>query len=138
LKTVSSARRETRQSCTWKYRGLFLRVQLIKRLHRWFPSAEILIIENGCINFADGFTRAKYLEAHLAQVEKARLNRIPLAAYICWSITSNREWNLPFSPASDFGLYNIRLDTDLTLERRKTHAADTYKQIIRRMNLASI
>jgi beta-glucosidase/6-phospho-beta-glucosidase/beta-galactosidase len=113
-------------------------LRTLKRLHRWFPSAEILIIENGCINFADGFTRAKYLEAHLALVEKARLNRIPLAAYICWSITSNREWNLPFSPASDFGLYNIRLDTDLTLERRKTHAADTYKQIIRRMNLASI
>jgi hypothetical protein len=110
----------------------------LKRLHRWFPSSDILIIENGCINVADGFTRAKYLEAHLAQVEKARLNGIPLAAYICWSITSNREWNLPFSPASDFGLYNIRLDTDPTLERRNTDTAETYKKIIRRMNAAGI
>jgi beta-glucosidase/6-phospho-beta-glucosidase/beta-galactosidase len=108
----------------------------LKRLHRWFPASEILIIENGCINVADGFTRAKYLKAHLAQVEKARLNGIPLAAYICWSITSNREWNLPFSPASDFGLYNIRLDTDPTLERRNTDSAETYKKIIRQMNTA--
>jgi beta-glucosidase/6-phospho-beta-glucosidase/beta-galactosidase len=59
-----------------------------------------------------------------------------LAAYICWSITSNREWNLPFSPASDFGLYNIRLDTDPTLERRNTDSAETYKKIIRQMNTA--
>ena len=110
----------------------------LKRLHRWFPASEILIIENGCINVADGFTRAKYLEAHLAQVEKARLNGIPLAAYICWSITSNREWNLPFSPASDFGLYNIRLDIDPTLERRNTDSAATYKNIIRQMNSAGI
>jgi beta-glucosidase/6-phospho-beta-glucosidase/beta-galactosidase len=108
----------------------------LKRLHRWFPASEILLIENGCINVADGFTRAKYLEAHLAQVGKARLNGIPLAAYICWSITSNREWNLPFSPASDFGLYNIRLDTDPTLERRNTDSAETYKKIIRQMNTA--
>ena len=110
----------------------------LKRLHRWFQTSEILIIENGCINVADGFTRAKYLEAHLAQVEKARLNGIPLAAYICWSITSNREWNLPFSPVSDFGLYNIRLDIDPTLERRNTDSAETYKKIIRQMNTAGI
>jgi beta-glucosidase/6-phospho-beta-glucosidase/beta-galactosidase len=108
----------------------------LKRLHRWFQASEILIIENGCINVADGFTRAKYLEAHLAQVEKARLKGIPLAAYICWSITSNREWNLPFSPVSDFGLYNIRLDIDPTLERRSTDSAETYKKIIRQMKIA--
>jgi beta-glucosidase/6-phospho-beta-glucosidase/beta-galactosidase len=108
----------------------------LKRLHRWFPASEILIIENGCISVADGFSRAKYLEAHLAQVEKARLNGIPLAAYICWSITSNREWNLAFSPASDFGLYNIRLDTDPTLARRNTDSAEAYRKIIRQMKTA--
>lgn len=115
--------------------GLF---RALKRLHRWFPSKEILIIEHGCINFADGFTKARCLKEHLRQVERARCVGIPVAAYICWSITSNREWGLPFSAASDFGLYHIKLDSDPALERIGTDSAETYKRIIRQMRAASV
>jgi beta-glucosidase/6-phospho-beta-glucosidase/beta-galactosidase len=51
--------------------------------------------------------------------------------YICWSLTSNREWGLPFGPASDFGLFHIDLDHDPQLKRVSTPSAELYKQIIR-------
>jgi beta-glucosidase/6-phospho-beta-glucosidase/beta-galactosidase len=105
-------------------------LRVLKRLHGWFPSAEILIIENGCIEFADGFSRATYLAAHIGQVKEARLAGVPVAAYICWSITSNREWGLRFSPASDFGLYHVELDGDARLVRIPTQSSKIYKDII--------
>ena len=77
-------------------------LRVIRRIKRWFRHFEIWIIENGCIDTADGFTRASYLTEHIKQVELARSKGIPVSAYICWSITSNREWGLPFSGASDF------------------------------------
>jgi beta-glucosidase/6-phospho-beta-glucosidase/beta-galactosidase len=56
---------------------------------------------------------------------------IPVHAYIYWSITSNREWGLPFGPASDFGFFHIDLDLDPQLRRVPTPSAELYKQIIR-------
>jgi beta-glucosidase/6-phospho-beta-glucosidase/beta-galactosidase len=102
----------------------------VSRLHRWFPHREIMIIENGCIEFADGFTREQYLKAHTEQVRGARLAGIPVVAYICWSITSNREWGLPFSGNSDFGLYRIELDNDPNLNRTFTRSSTAFKNII--------
>jgi beta-glucosidase/6-phospho-beta-glucosidase/beta-galactosidase len=52
-------------------------------------------------------------------------------AYICWSITSNREWGLKFTGNSDFGLYHVDLDTDPALTRQPTSGAEAYAQIIR-------
>jgi beta-glucosidase/6-phospho-beta-glucosidase/beta-galactosidase len=104
----------------------------LKFLNRWFPTKEILIIENGCIVSADGYRRAQYLEAHIEQVRAARGDGIPVAAYICWSITSNREWGLPFSPNSDFGLYHIQLDKDPALKRLSTESSETFQRIISR------
>jgi hypothetical protein len=43
-----------------------------------------------------------------------------------------REWGLPFSHGSDFGLYNIQLDTDPHLKRVPTPAVEVYKRIIMR------
>jgi hypothetical protein len=52
--------------------------------------------------------------------------------YICWSITSNREWDLEFFAGSDFGLFHIDLDRDPLLIRGPfTAAATAYQQIIR-------
>jgi beta-glucosidase/6-phospho-beta-glucosidase/beta-galactosidase len=56
---------------------------------------------------------------------------VPLLAYICWSITSNREWGLPFDAGSDFGPYHIGLDTDPHLRRTPTEASRIYAGIIR-------
>jgi beta-glucosidase/6-phospho-beta-glucosidase/beta-galactosidase/ABC-type amino acid transport substrate-binding protein len=105
---------------------------LLKYYARMFPDKELLIIENGCVADASGVDRATYIESHVQQVERARRQGIKIPIYVCWSITSNREWGLPFGPASDFGLYHIDLDTDPTLERKCTDSAATYKRIIAR------
>ncbi len=94
-----------------------------------FPGQEILIIENGCVAEADGIDRATYLRQHVAQVERARDEGLPVSTYICWSITTNREWGLALSPASDFGLYRIDLDGDLRLARIPTPSAAAYASL---------
>jgi beta-glucosidase/6-phospho-beta-glucosidase/beta-galactosidase len=105
-------------------------LRALSRLHRWFPDKEILIIENGCIAKADNLTREEYLRAHIREVTRARAMGIPVAGYICWSITSNREWGLAFGPDSDFGLYYIDLDNDPELKRVPTPSAEMFKKVI--------
>ena len=96
-----------------------------------FPGKELLIIENGSVDIADGIDRATYINQHIRQVQRAHHTGINIAAYTCWSITSNREWGLKFSPSSDFGLYHIALDTDPALKRVPTPAATTYQKLIK-------
>jgi beta-glucosidase/6-phospho-beta-glucosidase/beta-galactosidase len=96
-----------------------------------FPGKPIIVIENGCVTNADGFSRARYIEAHVRQVERALDKGAPIFAYLCWSITSNREWGLPFDDNSDFGLYHIELDKDPALKRMPTEASAKYAEIIK-------
>lgn len=103
---------------------------ILTEAHRAFPDKPIVVIENGCVHNADGFSRAAYVEAHVGVVEKALQRGLPIEAYICWSITSNREWGLPFDGNSDFGLYHIDLDTDPDLKRVPTPASEGYAAII--------
>ena len=105
--------------------------RLIQRYTKMFPGKEILIIENGCIDKADGIERAEYLRAHLWEVQKAIAAGAPIAGYLCWSITSNREWGLPFGPESDFGLFHVDLDGDPDLKRVPTPAAELFREIVR-------
>jgi beta-glucosidase/6-phospho-beta-glucosidase/beta-galactosidase/ABC-type amino acid transport substrate-binding protein len=105
---------------------------MLKNYAKLFPDKEILLIENGCVDTADGFDRAKYIEYHVREVERARRDGVKVPIYICWSITSNREWGLPFGPGNDFGLYHIDLDTDSNLQRIKTPAVEVYQRIIER------
>jgi len=95
-----------------------------------FPGKPIIVIENGCVTSADGFSRAKYLEAHIREVQRARERGIPVEAYLCWSITSNREWGLHFDDNSDFGLFHIDLDNDPDLKRTPTESSQTYARLI--------
>jgi beta-glucosidase/6-phospho-beta-glucosidase/beta-galactosidase len=95
-----------------------------------FPGQPVLIVENGCVTVASGVDRADYLRAHVAEALLARDDGVPLAGYVCWSITSNREWGLPFGPGSDFGLYHVDLDSDPGLERKDTPAVETYRRLI--------
>jgi len=102
---------------------------ILREAQDQFPGMPIMIIENGCVTSADGFTRAKYLEAHIAQVEQAWRRGAPVEAYVCWSITSNREWGLPFDNNSDFGLYHIDLDDDPDLKRMPTDSSAKYNEL---------
>jgi beta-glucosidase/6-phospho-beta-glucosidase/beta-galactosidase/ABC-type amino acid transport substrate-binding protein len=97
---------------------------------REFPGKPIFIIENGCVARAGGFSRADYLRAHVEQVRRSVERGAPVEAYLCWSITSNREWGLPFDDGSDFGLYHIDLDTDPTLARTPTDSSREYAELI--------
>jgi beta-glucosidase/6-phospho-beta-glucosidase/beta-galactosidase len=103
---------------------------MLKYHAKLFPDKEILIIENGCVDNADGIDRAKYLSEHIRQVQRARHDGIKVVAYTCWSITSNREWGLKFDASSNFGLYHIDLDNDHDLKRIPTAAVQVYKKII--------
>lgn len=96
-----------------------------------FPGKPIIVIENGCVAKADNVSRADYLSKHIAQVQRARRRGVPIVAYLCWAITSNREWGLPFDDNSDFGLYHIDLDRDPALRRVPTDASARYAAIIR-------
>ena len=103
---------------------------ILSEAAREFPGKPIIVIENGCVERVPGITRADYLKAHVAQVRKAVARGAPVEAYLCWSITSNREWGLPFDDGSDFGLYHIDLDTDPELKRVPTDSSRTYASLI--------
>src|SRR5205807_8256181 len=83
---------------------------LLRRLARRFPGVPIMVVENGSVENASGVDRATYLRRHLAQVRRARRAGVPVMGYVCWSITSNREWGLRFQGSNDFGLYHVELD----------------------------
>jgi beta-glucosidase/6-phospho-beta-glucosidase/beta-galactosidase/ABC-type amino acid transport substrate-binding protein len=100
--------------------------------HRQFPEKPLIVIENGCVTAADGVRRAVYLTEHIAQVQRAVQQGVPVLAYLCWSVTSNREWGLPFDNNSDFGLYHVELDRDPLLTRVPTDASQQYATIIAR------
>ena len=88
------------------------------------------MIENGSVDIADKITRDIYLQRHVAEVQRARAEGVPVAGYLCWAITSNREWGLPFDGNSDFGLYHIDLDGDPALTRHSTDSARAYAKLI--------
>jgi len=103
---------------------------ILSETARQFPGKPIIVIENGCVGRASGIARADYLQAHVNEVRKAVARGVPIDAYLCWGITSNREWGLPFDDGSDFGLYHIDLDTDPELKRTPTDASRMYASLI--------
>lgn len=109
--------------------------ELLKYYDELFPGQEILVVENGCVDRANstltgGVERAEYLRRHVRQLQRASRDGIRIAGYICWSLTTNREWGLPADRDSDFGLYHVDLDHDPDLKRVPTEAAEIYRQII--------
>ena len=103
---------------------------ILRDAHVMFPDKPIIVVENGSVTSADGIARADYFTEHVREVMDAKKAGIPILAYLAWSITSNREWGLPFNDNSDFGLYHIELDTDPDLKRVPTPAAQRYAEII--------
>jgi beta-glucosidase/6-phospho-beta-glucosidase/beta-galactosidase/ABC-type amino acid transport substrate-binding protein len=99
---------------------------MLRRLAKLFPGLPILVVENGCVEQASGVDRATYVRRHVAQVRRALRRGAPVHGYVCWSITSNREWGLPFRGSSDFGLFHVDLDGDPELRRTPTAAAAAY------------
>ncbi|HEY2583666.1 MAG TPA: family 1 glycosylhydrolase, partial [Mucilaginibacter sp.] len=103
---------------------------LLKVHHKLFPGQEIIIIENGCVINACNVSQADYLKIHFAQIQRALAEGMKIKGYLCWSITTNREWGLKLGPDSDFGLYRIDLDSDPLLVRKPSPSVEVYKNII--------
>ncbi len=108
-------------------KGLF---HALKRFHRWFPEQELFIVENGSVPVANGISRTDYLRSHVAEVERAIQQGVPVKGYNFWSITSNREWGHAFDPNTDFGLYFVDLDKDPELARQATAEVAVYREMI--------
>jgi beta-glucosidase/6-phospho-beta-glucosidase/beta-galactosidase/ABC-type amino acid transport substrate-binding protein len=106
-----------------------LEMILLEATHE-FPGKPIVVVENGCVVRASGIGRPDYLTKHVTQVRNAVARGAPVDSYICWSITSNREWGLTFDDGSDFGLYHIDLDTDPELKRQATDSSARYAGLI--------
>jgi beta-glucosidase/6-phospho-beta-glucosidase/beta-galactosidase/ABC-type amino acid transport substrate-binding protein len=102
----------------------------LRHLAGLFPDLPLLILENGSVDVADGVERAGYIRSHMQEVQRAARDGVNVAGYVCWSITSNREWGHPFGESNDFGVYHIDLDGDPQLRRTVTPAASVYRDII--------
>jgi beta-glucosidase/6-phospho-beta-glucosidase/beta-galactosidase/ABC-type amino acid transport substrate-binding protein len=103
---------------------------LMHYLAELFPDLPLLIVENGSVVVADDVVRAAYLRRHVSQVQRVAADGVKVAGYVCWSITSNREWGHRFGPSNDFGLYHIDLDYDPELRRQETGEVEVYREII--------
>ncbi len=103
---------------------------LMRYLAELIPDLPLLIVENGSVAVADGVDRASYLRQHVKQVQRVAAEGVEVAGYMCWSLTSNREWGHAFGEHSDFGLYHIDLDTDPDLKRAPTKSVEVYGEII--------
>ena len=102
----------------------------LRRFHRWFPGQELFIVENGSVPVANGVSRTDYIRQHIAEVERAIAQGVPVKGYNFWSITSNREWGHAFDPNTDFGLYFVNLDKDPELKRVATDEVGVYQEMI--------
>ena len=110
-------------------KGLRQELDYLSDLFREQPKP-VVILENGCVEHADGYSRADYIDAHVREVLKARDSGVDVQGYICWSISTNRELGAPSNAQSDFGLFHIDLDADLSLTRHRTDSASTYAALI--------
>ena len=124
-----SMQRQFHQAALWPG-GLY---QALRYYHRLFPDKPIVIAENGFADEPGGQRRGEQIAAHLKSVQRAIRGGIDVRAYCVWSITSNREWGLPQTPASDFGLYYVDMEQDSELKRQPTPSAEAYRKLIEQL-----
>ena len=126
-----SMQRQFHQAALWPG-GLY---QALRYYHRLFPDKPIVIAENGFADEPNGQRRGEQIAAHVESVQRAIKDGIDVRAYCVWSITSNREWGLPQTPASDFGLYYVDMDHSPDLKRQPTPSAEAYRKVIEQRRL---
>jgi beta-glucosidase/6-phospho-beta-glucosidase/beta-galactosidase len=124
-----SMQRQFHQAALWPG-GLY---QVLRYYHRLFPDKPIVIAENGFADEPTGQRRGEQIAAHVKSVQHAVTDGVDVRAYCVWSITSNREWGLPQTPASDFGLYYVDMEQDPDLKRQPTPSAKAYRKLIEKL-----
>ncbi len=102
--------------------GLVLRSLAPRRL-------PIYITENGIADAEDS-RRARFLDAHLAQVLDALADGVDVRGYLHWSLLDNFEWADGYAPR--FGLYAVDYATQVRTLRK---SGERYAHIIRTRTL---
>ncbi|QPM89718.1 GH1 family beta-glucosidase [Pseudooceanicola algae] len=87
----------------------------------------LIVTENGMANndtLVEGKVadpeRLAYVEAHLAMVEKAIADGVPVKGYFLWSLLDNYEWALGYEKR--FGLVHVDFDTMVRTPKDSYHA----------------
>jgi beta-glucosidase len=83
----------------------------------------LLVTENGLADARDG-KRSRFLQDHVAVLEAAEAEGLPVHGYLHWSLVDNFEWLDGWAPR--FGL--LELDRE-TLERRPRPSAETFRRL---------
>ena len=90
---------------------------LMRIWHDYDPACDVMVTENG-IPVPDGLDfdgrirderRIHYLHDHLAQVQRAIQDGVPVKGYFHWSLMDNFEWALGYGPR--FGLVYVDYKT---------------------------
>lgn len=103
---------------------------VLMRYHKAF-GLPILVAENGFATDngkprADGWDRETYMVSHIAAVQQAIAQGVPVIGYTYWTLTDNYEWG---SFNDRFGLYRVECrEGDFT--RHETPAVDVYRRIV--------
>jgi beta-glucosidase len=97
----------------------------LREVYRRFPRLKIVVTENGIADAKDA-NRAKFIADHLAEMERAIADGVPVVGYCHWSLMDNFEWIEGFDPR--FGLVEIDY---ATLARKMRPSAAVYRDWIR-------
>jgi len=95
--------------------------------HTYTGDLPLFVTENGMAN-ADTMTgghvddpeRIAYISAHLAEVQKAIVEGLPIAGYFVWSLLDNYEWALGYGKR--FGLVHVDFETLQRTPKASYHA----------------
>ncbi len=107
--------------------------ELLLRLHRDYPQVPSLwVTENGGAfpdPWVDGRVqdeaRTRYLKRHIAAVQAARQEGVPVDAYMVWSLLDNFEWSSGY--AKRFGIVHVDYETQ---QRTLKDSARWYRQFL--------
>jgi beta-glucosidase len=110
----------------WEIHALAL-YELLTSLHARYVLPPIYITENGAAcddHLIDGEVnddqRYRYLQQHLAMVDKAAEEGVCVKGYFAWSLMDNFEWAEGYSKR--FGLVHVDYQTQVRTLKRSAHA----------------
>lgn len=97
------------------------------KVMRWLKATNkpFYITENGIADGKDK-KRLKFIQSHLALVEKARREQLPLKGYFYWSLLDNYEWLEGLN--ARFGLYEV--DYTNHCQRKLRESGKWYSEFI--------
>ena len=112
--------------------------ELLVRLHRDWSCPAIFVTENGAAfpdqlvdGAVDDRARIEYLATHIAAVDEAASQGVPMAGYFVWSLMDNFEWSSGY--LRRFGIVYTEYDS---LERTPKASALWYADLLGRLRRA--